>query len=177
MNNTTKAMNYAEILFQVCEEENKSKEILTELNNLVKLKARETNKVLQIPIIHKEKKNKLIDEFAAFDLDKLILNFMKILVSRNDFYIFREIIDEYKKIYERKEGITVVYAYTAKPISSENLNELASDIEKKLEKKVIISNQVEEQLIGGIRLEYNGKVIDNTLKKHLDSFENYLQRS
>lgn len=177
VNKSAKAQDYAKILFEVGEEQDNTTGILYELNGLLKMRVKDVNHLLSLPVIPKEVKVELIDSLEKFEINKSVLNFLKILVQRNDFRIIPEIVDEYKSLYQNKQGIEVVSIYTARPLSSNNLDLLVKELENKLNKLVVISSFIEEDLIGGIKIEYDGYEVDNTIKKHLNDFSNYLVRS
>ena len=174
MTNSSKSMDYAKILFEVCVEAENTTTALYDLNKLRTMKSEEVGRLLNLPVISPEIKIKLIDSLEQFDISKYILNLIKILIQRKDYNYFPEIIEEYKKLYQDKEGIKIVNVYTAKKISGDNLNVLIKELETKLEKFIIISPIVDPELIGGIKIEYDGKEVNNTIKKHLNDFINQM---
>lgn len=177
MNNSSKAMDYAKMLFEVSEEENKVDEVLYDLNTLRKIKLKEVSRLLTLPIVSETTKIELIDTLQELNMNYIIRNFIKVLISRKDFNLFLEIIEEYRSIYQNKKDIQIVNISTAKKITSENLDFLIKEIERRLDKFVVITSTVDEKLIGGIKIEYEGKEVDNTIKRHLNDFLNSMTRS
>ena len=70
--------------------------------------------------------------------------------------------------------ITHAKVFTSTDISLDKLNEIKTQLEKKLEKNVIIETVKDLGLIGGIKIMVDGFVIDTTIKKDLEELKKYL---
>lgn len=94
-------------------------------------------------------------------------NWLNIIVeSRKSKYI-KEYIDELINIHNKEKGIIKGYAYTTTPIDKELLNKLEESSSKKISKKVMLINKIDKELIGGIKLEIEDDVWDNSIKNKL----------
>lgn len=80
-----------------------------------------------------------------------------------------EIIGVYEDQYYDFKGILRVVAVTAIPMKDEAKDKLATVLKEKLDKEILITNRVDEDIIGGVKLEIEGKLIDGTIKGKLDS--------
>ncbi len=170
MRNRVKSTDYANLLFDVCKSQNKEDVILEQLRLISNGNQGEVYKVLALPTIPKDLKFQLLDELKKTDLDPELINFIKVLVNRNDFELLSMISEEFKKLFVESKNIQEVTAIVSKKLSKKNEEMLISDLEKKLEKKVEISFEEDPSLIGGIKLKWDNKEIDNTIKKHLRDF-------
>ncbi len=170
MQNKVKSMDYANLLFAVCEETKKEEVILKQLELISQKEEGEAYKILVLPTIGKKLKFQLLDELKKTELDYELINFFKILVKRDDFELVKEIFKEYKKLFIKGENIQEITAIIPKKLSSKNEEMLISKLEKKLNKKVEISFKEDPTIIGGIKLKWDNNEIDNTIKKHLRDF-------
>ncbi len=170
MNNSAIATDYAKVLFEACLEKNIQTKVLYQTRELKKIQDEEIRKILNIPIISKENKIELIQQLEKFNIEPLIINLLKILVKRNNFKYFGQILDEYQNLYQKHEGILVINVTTANPLSKKNFDLLLDELEKKLSKSLVLLTEVDPELIGGVKIKYDSKEIDNTIKKYLRDF-------
>lgn len=114
-----------------------------------------------------QEKEKLIDQvFSSFGLPYL-LDFLKLLSAKHRISHFDEIEEAFASLcHERfkvKEGI----AYSAVPLSKEQLSSIEEALSKKLGAKVRLRNQVDQVLLGGVKVALDGKVYDGSLRSKL----------
>lgn len=158
---------YGQMLFKVTEEEDKTIEVLYELKKLQEEVGIELSNILDRELISKHDKNKVLDELQTLGTNKLIINLLKILVMRKHTKYFSQIIKKFEQCFLDKENIKIINIATSKKLVSNNYDYLVKELEKKTQKFIVIKPLVDEKLIGGIKIEYDGKLIDNTIKKHL----------
>ncbi len=170
MRNKVKSMDYANILFEVCEEQNKEEVILNQLEIISQNGEGEAYKILALPTIPKDLKFQLLDELKKTDLDLELINFLKVIVKRNDFELLKAISKEYKNLFIKSRNIQEVRAVVAKKLSTSNEELLKNNLEKKLKKTIKISFEEDPTIVGGIKLKWDNNEIDNTIKKHLRDF-------
>jgi F-type H+-transporting ATPase subunit delta len=65
-----------------------------------------------------------------------------------------------------------VYSNKLLPIS--DLNKLKNNLGMKHDRKVNIENIVDVNIIGGLRIEYDGQILDETINNHLQTLKNRL---
>ena len=78
------ANRYAEALFQIGEEENKTDNLYNELKEVSSLITtnHELNNVMKSPLVSKKEKIQLIDTLFAGKIDNDLKNFLKILIEK-----------------------------------------------------------------------------------------------
>ncbi len=170
MQNNIKSIDYANLLFEVCKSQDKEDVILEQLGLISQRDKGEAYKILALPTIPKDLKFQLLDELKKTEFDPELINFLKVIVNRNDFELLTRINKEYEKLFIESKNIQKVTAIVAKKLSNKNEEMLISNLENKLNKKVEISFKEDPTVIGGIKLKWDNKEIDNTIKKHLRDF-------
>ncbi|MFV0289059.1 MAG: ATP synthase F1 subunit delta [Mycoplasmatales bacterium] len=170
MNNSSLAMDYAKIFFEVCEEKNVQTEILYQTRQLQKIHGTNVNKILTLPTIDISKKIELINSLKEEDINIEIVNLLKLLVQRKHFTYFAEIMNEFQTLFQKKSNIVLVKVTTATNLSAQSQDILVKQLEQKLNKQVVLLTEIEPDLIGGVKIQYDSKEIDNTIKKHLREF-------
>ncbi len=162
---------YALSIFSVGLEMGKVEEFYGQLKGIDSLFKKE-DKLFQIfihPRITKDEKKSIIDEIFINRIAKQINNFFYILIDKRREKFLFEIIEEFKKYYDSHNRIVDVVATTALPMEDRQIRKLELVLENKLNKKVRISNEVDKSIIGGVSLNIDNKLMDNTLMSQLKS--------
>lgn len=171
-----RAKFYAQPLFSLCVEKNITKEMLSAVQSLASIDDQEIIKVLSYPIISKQDKKEIIDELRDTDIPQELLNLLKLLIDFDEVKMLGDILENYVLLYQHEYGVEIVKATFAKEPTSEKIKKLKEMLANKLgsDKEIIIQSDVDTSLIGGIVIEYNDKVIDNSVKTHLNQLINNL---
>lgn len=162
------AKNYAEALYSLAIEENKTDTYRKELQfvceslNLEK----EFMEILLFPKISKNEKKTLIDKVFG-ELDILVVNFLKILIDKSRFANIFEINKEFDAMYRNEHQIEIAYVSSAIALTDEEKQQIQSLLEKKTDKKIEMKCKVDESLLAGIRIKLNDEVIDNSASNRL----------
>ena len=165
-------LEYAKALFMLAEEEGTSEKVLLDLRTAVA--AIEENKsyleLLDTPALPKEEKLKLVDE-AFVSLSESVINLIKILCEKRSSRLLPDILKEYEKLNDEKFGILRVEAVSARPMTKEQISSLKEKLEKEKNKTVVITNTVNPEILGGLKLRFSGIQLDGSLKTRLDKLE------
>lgn len=165
------ASRYASALFDAGKDLDKVSEFYEELK-LLREVFKEEEKLIQIlshPKISKNEKKDLIKNIFQNQVSQELINFLYILIDKKREKNILEIIKVYEDLYYDYEGVLRVMATTASLMKEDSKNRLSKVLEEKLNKKILIKNKVEEDIIGGVKLEIEGKLIDGTIKGKLDA--------
>ena len=167
---------YGTALFLLAKETGSTEEIKYDLTAAVKAmeKAPEYTKILDTPAIAKEEKIKLSDE-AFRGLSEYVVNLIKMLSEKHSVKALPEILKTYITLYNEDMGIEEVEAVTAKPMSESQLQAMKKKLEGMTGKTVIIKNTVDPTILGGVKLRYEGKQVDASVKTRLDGFAESLR--
>ncbi|HHE51539.1 MAG TPA: ATP synthase F1 subunit delta, partial [Candidatus Acetothermia bacterium] len=101
-------------------------------------------------------------------------NLFAILVKNGREGYIEMIYDEFERLRESEEGIVKVSVMTAKELSSEDRQSLSEHLAHTLGNEVRLDEHIDESLIGGLRIEVGGKVIDGSLRARLDELKTVL---
>ena len=75
-------------------------------------------------------------------------------------------------MYSRYSNSVVVKVESASPLTEIQLENLKEKLKNELElDKVEINNLVDESLIGGLKITYNNKVVDASIKARLNALK------
>ena len=170
---TNIGMEYARALFELALEKGNTDDCLEYLQTLKFLLKEnpEYAEVLSSPVYSRREKYGLIDKAFAQAFPEEIVSFLKLFVARGHIGEYDAFLAAFESIYEDYNGIIKVYAYTAFPLNEEERTRLIAKLEEKYSRRVLLTEDVNSDLLGGIMLYANGTVTDATLRGQLHEIE------
>lgn len=121
------------------------------------------------PIISLKDKQETIKETFEGKIHTSVLNFIMILLEENRFNIFLTIVELYKKEVDKLKNKQRVEIVCAVEIKEEYKKELEDKLNEKLNKEVILNYEKNEDILGGLIVKIEDKVIDLSLKTKFDN--------
>ena len=165
------ANQYALAVFSLAKEKNIETSVLELLEKFVKGIKPETYKFFAHPKISKSNKLDMLEKVIE---NKFLLNFLKVLVDNDRFSIIEAISLAYKDILNELNKVMNVKVISKKHLSKTNLNKIKTKLKDKYFKNINIIEELDDSIIGGFRIEFEGNVIDETINKQLDSIKSSL---
>ncbi len=105
------------------------------------------------------------------DQEQVLDNFVKILSENNDLRLFEAMAEEFHKMELAKQGITQAEVTTAHPLSRENEQEIIHELNKLAKGHYELKKKVDENLIGGVVIRMDDKMIDASVKNQLEQLK------
>ncbi len=78
-----------------------------------------------------------------------------------------QIIDDYKKYYQKMRGEQNILLKTARPLPAKNMEGIKLELEKLFQKRLIIKNEIDPSLCGGILVQSDNLLFDLSLKNKM----------
>ena len=126
-------------------------------------------RLVSSPSLSKAERLNIIHESFAGKVNAYVLNFMKILTEKGYMRYFCDCYEVYREKYNADHGILAVKAVTAHPMTEDQLARLSAKLEKITGKKIELKNAIDLSCIGGVRLDYDGKRVEDTVANRLAS--------
>ncbi|AEB76931.1 F0F1 ATP synthase subunit delta [Clostridium botulinum] len=157
---------YALALYEVAEKNGKVEEYIQELKEIVDLinNNEELLKIVQHPEVTTSKKKKIFKEIFKGKIDDNLLAFLLILIEKERIMYLKEKVKEMEKIHLEKQNIIVAHIKSVVPLSEEQKNILIEKLSKKYQKNIMLKEQLDKSLIGGLYVRIGDDVIDGTIK-------------
>lgn len=176
---TQLASVYAQALYDLAKDEQLTKDILEQLTALGEGISKEPGfvRLLSAPNLSKQARCAIVDEAFEGKVHTYVLSFMKLLVEKGYMRHFAPCCKAYRDIYNADHGIVPVLAVTAVPLTAEQTKRLTDKLCALTGKTVELECRVDRSVLGGVRLDYDGKRIDGTVKNRLDSIGNLLKNT
>jgi len=163
------ARRYAAALYQVVAEQGAVDSTEDELRAVVDdmARTREIPRYLAHPLVSRARKAEFVGR-AFPKLSERMRNLFALLIrNRRESYLDL-IYSEFLAARAEAEGSVPVSVTTARTLSEGERDRLLSNLEKALGQRVQLEERIDEHLLGGARIETEGRVIDGSLRARLE---------
>ncbi len=167
------AFQYAEALFAIANEEKQVESVLESFNSFVKAQDVEISKFLNHPKVTKKAKKEVLGNAITNSLFK---NFIFVLIDNSRIDYLSDCLDEYQIIVDAQNKIMNVFVYSGKKLTKTETQELVKNLSKKHNRKVKLENIVDKTILGGLRIEFEGNILDETINNYLATLRNNLTK-
>lgn len=100
---------------------------------------------------------------------EVIEQFVKILVKQNDTYLANKIMDEFVAYFNKQQGIIPVMVESARELDESQLEDVKKQLASQMPDKTFeITTQVNPDLIGGIKIRFDDRVFDASVRQKLN---------
>lgn len=172
-------ITYAQALYDLAAQEGLTGELLQQLQalNAGFAEAPQFLRLLSAPNISKQERCRVVDDSFRGKVHVYVLNFLKILTEKGYAHYFGDCCKAFEDQYNADNGILPVRAVTAVPMNPEQKARLTEKLQSITGKTVRLENRVDPACLGGVRLNYDGKQVDGTVKNRLDAIGNVLKNT
>lgn len=172
------AKEYGQALFELAEEEHIDGLILDELRVLRQILKSNPDllKLLDAPNINLEDRIKVIDNIFKGKMHVYLCSFLKLMTERRHSPEIFSCLDEYEECYSNKNAIIEAHVSSAVELSETQKESLFEKLREKAGKNVVVKYHVEPELLGGIRVNMDGKLFEGTVRARLDELRNSLKK-
>jgi F-type H+-transporting ATPase subunit delta len=170
---------YGEALYTLARDEGLSATILEQLKALDDSFRQEPDflRLLSAPNLPKAERCRILDDSFRGRIEPYILNFLKILTEKGYARHFGDCCKAYRSLYNQDNSILVVTAVTAVPLNGQQRAALTEKLNRITGKHVELENKLDPAVLGGVRLDYDGKRVDDTVSHRLDAVRNMLNNT
>ena len=170
---------YGEALYSLAVEESLSAQILDELSVLAQSFRAEPDfiRLLCTPNLSVQERCKILDDSFRGNVHPYVLNFLKILTEKGYMRHFFDCCKAFEESYNRDNGILPVTAITAVSLNPAQAEKLTAKLCQITGKQVKLHNRVDPEVLGGVRLDYDGKQLDDTVSHRLDAVRSLLKNT
>ena len=176
---TEVATTYGQAMYDLARDEGKSQQILAELSVLDQSLSAEPEflQLLSSPNIPKEERVQILDDSFRGKIDPYVLNFLKVLTEKGYLRHFSGCCQFYRQQYNKDNGIVPVVAYTAVPLSDELRRKLTAKLSTVTGKTIELDCRIDPETLGGVRLDFDGKQVDGTVRRRLEDIRGLLKNT
>jgi F-type H+-transporting ATPase subunit delta len=180
MQNLRVTGRYAKSLIDLASEKNSLEQVHQDMLFLqrVCLASRDFVAMLRSPVINSDKKLRVMEQIGAGRIGPLTAAFNALLVRKGRESELPGIIDAFVEQYNRIKGIHTVKLTTAAAIGEDVQGALRDKIRRDTAlENVVLETGVNEDLIGGFTLEFDGKMVDASVARELRDIRKQFTRN
>ena len=168
---TKTAELYGGSLYDLAVEENNAAAMMDELNGIQEIFKENPDymRLLSEPSIAKAERLSLIDQAFDGQVHPYVNNFMKVLCKEG---LIRELygcIAQFRSRFYKDQNIAEATVTSAVPLSEKQISALQAKLEKLSGKTILLQQKVDAGVIGGLRVEVDGKQLDGTVENRIST--------
>ena len=170
---------YGGAIYDLAKDENLVEQLYKELTALDQAFAQEPGFIglLSSANLPKYERVQVIEDSFRSNFHPYVLNFLKILTEKGYIRHFSGCCKVFVERYNTDNGILPVTAVTAVPLSDALRAKLTDKLSAITGKRVALTCKVDPDCLGGVRLDYDGKRLDDTVSHRLDSVRGLLKNT
>ncbi|MBR6442565.1 MAG: ATP synthase F1 subunit delta [Clostridia bacterium] len=170
---TTTSREYAEALFELAVQADVTQETSEGVETVVSalMQMPEYRALLASPAISKEERLNALDTAFRGKIPDILLAILRMMVSRGHVSALSGMARDYEELARGYRGESMAVVTSAVPLKEAEMVVLREKLEKKLARKITLQCQVNPDLIGGVRVEVDGRVIDGSIRNKLDEIK------
>lgn len=163
------AKRYAQALFEVAYEEKKHKKIEEELSSIINIFESNPSfyELLKSPLITVHEKKEVLNNVLGGRISEEVFNFCYILLDKSRESFIFDIANQFKLMCDNVENVAEAVAITAIPMTQDDIARLEQKLSVVSNKQVMLKNEIDSSIVGGILIKIGDKVIDGTIRNRL----------
>lgn len=164
------AYRYAYALFEIAREKNQLQDMADELTDIDHA-FNETGlmqRAFTHPDLSNDKKKEILSSAFQEKVSPQVLNLLYLLVDNGRIALFNHVASNYRDLAHDEQGIAEAFVHSAKALTDDEKNAVADTFAKRAGKaKLLITNVVDEHIIGGLKVQIGDTVFDGTVANQL----------
>ena len=113
----------------------------------------------------------VISGVARTALPDTAKNFLRTVIDNGRIAALPEMASQFRALVNRRNGSSDAVVYSAFPMDASALAEVGQALEKRFGRKLNLSVELDESLIGGIRVVVGDEVLDTSVKARLEQMK------
>jgi len=166
---TTATSVYGQSLYDLAAEEGLSEEILKQMEAVQAIFKENPNYITLLlePSIPRRERLGLLEEAFKGQVHPYLQNFLMILLENSLLRGFSACCRTYRESYNKDHGIEEATVTSAVALTEAQVKSLKSKLEAISGKTVILRQKVDSSVLGGLRVEIGGRLLDGTVMGRL----------
>ncbi len=170
---------YGQALYDLAADEKIADKVLQELLALNAGFSAEPDflQLLASPALPKQERCDILGQSFGKKVHPYVLNFLQILTEKGYIRTFSQCVQAYENAYNQAHNILPVTAQSAGELTSEQKARLTEKLSAITGKTIALTCQVNPACLGGVRLDFDGKRVDDTVAHRLESIQTLLKNT
>ena len=173
------AREYGEGLYELARDEGLGLLIFEQMDDISALLKEQPAfiRLLCSRAIDRASRLKIVDDTFGTHVHPYVTNFMKLLVQKEHFDAFLLCAEWFHQRYNEDNGIVEAHVTSAVALTKDELAALRVTLARISGRQVKLITSVDPSLIGGVRVEMDGRRYDNTIQDRLGRLKRSLTQT
>ncbi len=169
------ARRYAEAAFEIADRDGTLEGWLKDLETAAtSLGEGEAAHLLANPAIAFDDRADVVNQVLGKRVSEKAGNLVLLLVRRGRIELLPRVASEYRRLYDRREGIVEATVISATELEKDELAAIRSRIGELTSGKVEVSTRVDPSILGGVIIQLGDQLIDGSVRGRLERLRNQL---
>jgi F-type H+-transporting ATPase subunit delta len=179
MKETVLATRYAKALFDFAIEQDLLESIREDMETFLKVCEvnRDFTMMLRSPIIKSDKKINIIREIFGKKLNEVTHSYLQIITRKNRAAYIAVIARQFIAFYKEHKGVKVAHLITAVKVDDEIKKRIVIYLEKQTNATIELIEELNEDMIGGFILRFDGKQYDASIAKKIQKLRREFEKN
>ena len=169
---------YAKALFELALAERREDEVGQEIDRfLTAYSGSSLPAVLNNPAFHLgSRKNIIIEVSRGLQLSPLAVHFLSLLLERDRLSYLPSVASRYRRLLDEKKGRVEAVVVAPDPLAAAALERMREALGKVSGKEVVLQQESDPGLIGGVVIQLEGKVYDGSVRTQIEKMRARTER-
>ena len=171
---TETSERYARALFEISKDSDEIKKIESDVKafKLITDTNSEFNNFIKDPTKNNRTQIEVINILATkLNFSKNFKNFLLLLIKKRRIFFAKKIFDSFLRLCTQKRGEIKASLISSKRLSDLEIKRISDDLSKEMGSTLQFDYEVDETLIGGLKIQLGSYMIDTSIKSKLKKFE------
>jgi F-type H+-transporting ATPase subunit delta len=164
---------YASALFSLAQDDRQAEPVAEALSRFDALIAEspDLERLVRSPVFSAADQLKALDAvLGQAEIGGVAANFIRLVATKRRLFFIREMIADYRKLYEASRGVTRAEVTSASPLSDANVAALKESLRASSGgREVALDTKVDPSIIGGLIVKLGSRMVDGSLKTKLNA--------
>jgi F-type H+-transporting ATPase subunit delta len=169
---------YTKALFELAREAGQEEKIGQEIESFLQAyTGSQLHTVLTNPAFGTGSRKRIVIEISnKLQLSILAIHFLSLLLEHDRLTYLPSIVARYRRLLNEAKGRVEAKVVGASALETTMLDRLSQVLHGMSGKEIVMHQQIDASLIGGVLLEFEGKVFDGSVRTQLDNMKQRIAR-
>ena len=168
------ANRYALALYELAKENSELEVVEKDINELLVIynTSEDLKNFIKDPTQSQSSQLEILNKISAeMSLSKIVKNFLSILIAKRRIFFLNVIFQNFISLISKKRGELNASLISSKNLTNEELENLNKDLSQSLGASIALDYKVDENLIGGLKMQIGSLMIDTSIQSKLKKYE------
>ena len=167
---------YSQALYKVAVKEDDINQISNRLHNIKSIlkSVPELNQLLITRRVQMEDKMIMLKNILGDIISDIEMDLMVLLMENGHMMLFGEVIKRFDYLLDKNSQVIKIRITSSARLSDDEVQQISSKIENKIQKKVDVKIETDTSIIGGIKLRVGNTLIDGSISSRLQKMRDTL---